>query len=179
KNHDALEDLTFQFRFQNALAASGNGIALPIGDDAGTKNVAIPLVIAGQVTGDAGTTDNINVNETYRVKVVTGNRRTGTAPDVTNANGGSTPFKKPIDNIGSKTFPNNSYAAYSDQFHYTVNIPGCGQPAKMFVGQRREPFAVNLGTIFDLINADGATITDPGLRGAVANPIGNKNITTI
>ena len=33
---------------------------------------------------------------------------------------------------------------------YNVNIPGCSQPGKLFVGQRKEPFAVNLGTIFDL-----------------------------
>ena len=37
---DAKEDITFQFRFQNTLAASGAGIALPIGTAGATKNIA-------------------------------------------------------------------------------------------------------------------------------------------
>ncbi|MFO0673888.1 MAG: DUF4331 family protein [Polyangiaceae bacterium] len=49
----------------------------------------------------------------------------------------------------------------------------------LFVGQRAEPFAVNLGTIFDLIHADLAVIANEANRGAVTNPIGRKNITTI
>ncbi len=44
-NGDAKEDLTFQFRFTNTLANGGNGVALPVGG----KNVAIPLIQAGQV----------------------------------------------------------------------------------------------------------------------------------
>ena len=42
---DAREDISFQFRFSNTLAAQGQGIALPVGD----RNVAIPLVQAGTV----------------------------------------------------------------------------------------------------------------------------------
>ncbi|MFO0673889.1 MAG: DUF4331 family protein [Polyangiaceae bacterium] len=37
KDADAKEDITFQFRFQNTLANGGNGIALDIGGDAGTR----------------------------------------------------------------------------------------------------------------------------------------------
>ena len=44
-------------------------------------------------------------------------------------------------------------------------VVGCAQPGKVFVGQRQDPFAVNLGTIFDLVNAPVAVITDP------ANPL--------
>lgn len=178
KDADAKEDLTFQFRFQNTLANGGNGIALDIGGDAGTKSVGIPLANIGNVNGAGGAAGNINVNETYSVKVVTGNRRTGTAADVTNHNGGAKVFTKPLDNIGTKTFP-GGYDAYANQFKYDVDIPGCATPARMFVGQRAEPFAVNLGTIFDLIHADLAVIANEANRGAVTNPIGGKNITTI
>jgi hypothetical protein len=52
-------------------------------------------------------------------------------------------------------------------------------PAKLFVGQRQDPFAVNLGTIFDLVNAPLAVITDPALIGAAPNTIGDKNVTTL
>jgi hypothetical protein len=52
-------------------------------------------------------------------------------------------------------------------------------PGKLFVGQRKEPFAVNLGTIFDLVNAPLSVITDPALIGALPNTIDDANITTL
>lgn len=188
---DGIEDLTFQFRFSNPLANGGAGVALPIGPDGGTMNVGIPLVIAGPVNGTdpflgAGSVNNINVNETYTVNVVRGNRRTGVSKSVTNVAGGGAVFTKPIDNIGKKAFslvggsPETSgYAAYANQYIYDVNIPDCATPAKMFVGQRAESFAINLGAVFDLVDAPLSTVTNPALRGAVANPIAGKNITSL
>jgi hypothetical protein len=166
-NGDAKEDVTFQFRVKNTL----KGITLPIGG----QDVAIPLIQAGQVT--APNAAALNVNETFTVDVVRGDRRSGTRGSVTNASGGSATFAKPVDNIGTKTLPN--YAAYADQHIYSVNIPGCNVPARLFVGQRKDPFAVNLGTIFDLVNAPVSVITDPALKNAAPNTIGNKNVTTL
>ena len=170
-NGDAQEDLTFQFRFTNTLAAGGNGITLPIGN----KNVAIPLVQAGQIINPGDGT--INLAETYSVTVVRGDRRTGQASAITNATGGSATFMKPVDNIGVKTLPD--YAGYAGRHIYSVNIPGCAMPAKVFVGQRKDPFAVNLGTIFDLVNAPLAVITDPALINAAPNTIDDSNVTTL
>ena len=170
-NGDAKEDLTFQFRFTNTLAAAGNGITLPIGG----KNVAIPLIQAGQIVNPGDGT--INVAETFNLTVVRGDRRTGTAANVTHATGGSATFIKPVDNIGVKTIPN--YADYAGRHIYTVNIPGCAMPAKVFVGQRQDAFAVNLGTIFDLVNAPVSVITNPALINAAPNTIGDKNVTTL
>jgi hypothetical protein len=170
-NGDGKEDLTFQFRFNNTLANGGNGITLNVGG----KQVAIPLVQAGGVVnaGDA----TLNLGESYNVTVVRGDRRTGTAAAVTNASSGSSTFMKPVDNIGVKTLPN--YVAYANQHIYNVNVPGCSMPAKLFVGQRQDPFAVNLGTIFDLVNAPVSVITDPALINAAPNTIGDKNVTTL
>ena len=42
-----------------------------------------------------------------------------------------------------------------------VNIPGCTAPGKVFVGQSKDPFAVNLGVIFDLLNVPGAADFTP------------------
>ena len=56
-NGDSREDLTFQFRFKN----NRKGIQLDIGD----KNVAIPLIQAGQVADRNAPA--LNVNETYTV----------------------------------------------------------------------------------------------------------------
>ena len=152
-NGDAKEDISFQFRFRNNL----KGITLDIGD----KKVAIPLTQAGQVAGADAVPNSgvLNVNEQYTVDVVRGDRRSGQRAAVSNAAGGSTTFDKPVDNIGTKTIPD--YAAYAAKHVYSVNIPGCSMPGRMFVGQRKEAFAVNLGPIFDLVNAPVALITDP------------------
>ena len=166
-NGDAKEDITFQFRFKNKF----NAIALDIGG----KQVAIPLTQAGVVTGP--NSPSLNVNETYTVDVVRGDRRTGQRAAVTNASGGSATFDKPVDNIGTKTIPN--YLAYANQHVYNVNLPGCSMPAKLFVGQRKDPFAVNLGVIFDLVNAPLAVITDSALINAAPNIIDDANVTTL
>jgi hypothetical protein len=138
-NGDAVEDLTFQFRFKTLR----KNIALNVGG----KNVAIPLVQAGSITDVNPAVQN--VNETYTVALARGNRRTTSAQFLTNATGGANTFDKPLDNIGVKTIPN--YAAYAAKFVYNVNIPGCGQ-GRLFVGQRKDPFVVNLGETFDLVN---------------------------
>ncbi|HEY6132863.1 MAG TPA: DUF4331 domain-containing protein [Rubrivivax sp.] len=170
-NGDSKEDLSFQFRFKNTLAANGAGVSLDIGG----KQVAIPLVQAGGVSNvkDA----NLNLAESYSVNVVRGDRRAGTVGAVTNASGGASTFDKPVDNIGVKTIPD--YAAYAAKHVYTVNVPGCAMPARLFVGQRKEAFAVNLGTIFDLVNAPVGVITDPALIGAVPNVLDDANVTTL
>ncbi len=169
---DAKEHLTFQFRFKNTLANSGAGHELAVD----TKSVAIPLTQKGPVTtvGDA----NLNVAETYTVTLVRGDRRTGTASPVTLASDASkTTFVKPVDNIGNKTIAD--YAGYAAQHIYSVNIPGCSTPGKVFVGQRRDPFAVNLGVIFDLVNAPVSVITNPSLINSGTNSLQGKSVTSL
>jgi hypothetical protein len=168
---DAKEDISFQFRFKNKLSNNGAGTSLSIGG----KMVGIPLIQSGAVSNvkDA----NLQVNESYTVTVVRGDRRGGTAQAVAHATSGATSFDKPVDNIGKKTIAD--YAGYAAKHVYPVSIPGCSTPAKVFVGQRQDPFAVNLGTIFDLVNAPVSVITDPALINAVPNTIGDKNVTTL
>ncbi len=139
---DAAEHLTFQFKMSNALVG-GTGIQLTVGG----KTQSIPLRAIPTVSGNNA---NVAETESYTLTLITGNRRSGAAQAVTNANGGGTTFTKPIDNIGNKTVPN--YAAYASQFIYSINIPGCSTPGKVFVGQRADAFAVNLGGAFDSVN---------------------------
>jgi hypothetical protein len=173
---DAREDLTYQFRFRNELAG-GDGFKVPAGD----KMVAVPLVNIGGIT--AADTSKLNVNESFTVRVVKGWRRAGQAFEVTNAMTGGGVFRKPTDYIGTKTFgPPPGYDNYARSHIYNVNIPGCSMPAKMFVGQRRESFAVNLGTIFDLVNAPPAIVVGGGTRegrSLVPSTIADKNITSL
>lgn len=140
---DGVEDLTFQFRFQNTL----KDIQLPIGG----QNVSIPLIQSGGISGQNPA--NLNVRETYNVTLVRGNRRTGARSTVVNAADGTSTFEKPVDNIGDKTFgAAPAYANYAAAHIYNITIPGCGTAGRMFVGQRKDPFALALGEIFDLIN---------------------------
>src|SRR5206468_4464836 len=167
-NGDAKEDISFQFRFKN----TSKGKTLTIG---GT-DVAIPLTQFGGVSDPAGAA--LNVTESFTVNVVRGDRRSGARGSVTNASGGSATFAKPSDNIGTKTIPN--YASYAAQFIYSVNIPGCSTPGKVFVGQRKDPFAVNLGAIFDLVNVPSAAfLLDPANKDAGADSLNDKNVTTL
>ena len=164
---DAKEHITFQFKFKNTL----KGIALPIGN----KTVPIPLIQAGQVSNlkDAA----LNLNESYTLNIIRGDRRTGTSAAVTNAMTGAATFDKPVDNIGTKTIPD--YASYAAKHIYAINVPGCDRPGKLFVGQRKDPFAVNLGVIFDLVNAPLNVITNPALIDAGKDDLADKNVTTL
>jgi len=174
-NGDAVEDLTFQFRFNNTLSNAGKGVELNIGG----SMVAIPLTQKGGVSSVSDA--NLNVAETYGVTVVRGDRRKGSRAVLTKAMGGSATLEKPVDYIGDKTLGNAAaYEAYAAQHVHTVNIPGCAMPAKVFVGQRQEGFAVNLGPIFDLVNATPAQILNPANINAFAgNSIQDKNVTTM
>ncbi len=171
---DAKEHITFQFRFANKL----NDVQLNIGG----QNVSIPLVQAGMVS--KLNDPNLNVTETYGVTVVRGDRRTGVAQAVTKTAGGSTTFEKPVDYIGVKTLGDaNAYATYAGQHIHTVTIPGCPSgkdQGRVFVGQRQEGFAVNLGPIFDLVNATASQITNPAnVNAFAANSIQGLNVTSI
>jgi len=181
---DAVEDLTFQFDFTNTLANNGAGISLNIGG----KTSGIALRAAGPVT--APNDGDLGEQESFSLTLIRGDRRTGTRAAVTNATGGATNFLKPLDNIGTKTIPN--YRTYAQQFVYSVNIPGCATPGRVFVGQRQEAFAVNLGKIFDLVNIvpiEGDSAPGAGDRGGFPGGItqnranddlvGRANITSL
>src|SRR5262249_4564837 len=59
-------------------------------------------------------------------------------------------------------------------FVYSITIPGCATPGRVFVGQRKDGFVVNLGEIFDLVNLNPA-----GPRDGAPNTIADKNVTSI
>ncbi|MEO7853446.1 MAG: DUF4331 domain-containing protein [Rubrivivax sp.] len=164
---DAREHLTFQFKFKNEL----RGIALPIDNEM----VPIPLIQAGPVS--LRNDPNLNVNQTYTVNLIRGDRRTGTSTPVTKAGNNAKTFEKPVDNIGTKTIAD--YPAYAAKHIFLINIPGCSERGKVFVGQRKDPFAVNLGVIFDLVNAPLSVITDPTKIDAGKDDLADKNVTSI
>jgi Domain of unknown function (DUF4331) len=164
---DAVDDITFQFKFTNTrenLAVNVGGVSVPI-----------PLVQLGTVGvgGNPSDTGNLNVHESYTIAVDHhGHRQNGF---MANASTRATVFKKPVDNIGFKTLPD--YAAYAAAHVYNIQIPGCGGTGRVFVGQRKDPFVVNLGETFDLINI--ANPIGEAYNNAGRDDVADKNVTSI
>jgi hypothetical protein len=139
---DGQPHMTFRFQFNN----KDEKIALDIGGE----SVEVPLINVGPI-GVGGSTDNsnLNVRERYHVQLIRRDRTGTKSAPLTDTATGAEWFTKPVDNIGQKSLPD--YAAYADNFNYTVKIPGCGR-GRLFVGQRKDPFKIALGQTFDLIN---------------------------
>jgi hypothetical protein len=126
---DARDDLSFQFRFRTEI----NG--------ANAFNNGTFLYNTGPIAGrdDA----NQNIEQFYSVSLLTGeggSTRQGTqiAQDLQVA-----PAR-----VGPKSTPN--YGTLAAQFNYTV-----GNGIKVFAGPRDDPFFVDLGGVFDLLNLGG------------------------
>jgi len=166
---DAREDLTFQFKFTNIT----KNLTVPVGD----KNVAIPLINIGPIGPGAANTANLNVKESYVLTLIRGDRRTGRRYPVKNASTGSPFFRKPVDRIGDKSIlagDPTAYNTYANDHIFPIDIPGCSSDGRVFVGQRREGFVVNLAEVFDLIN------TNPlGPVNGETNSLASKNVTTL
>jgi len=154
---DAVSDLSFEFTFKNTykdLAVSAGGDKIPV-----------PLINIGPIN-PAGA--NLNLIQTYSIAVT----RHGRREEIGNATLGGATFFKPTDNIGQKSIAD--YAEYAGHFTYDISIPGCSAPGRVFVGQRKDGFVVNLGEVFDLVN------TNPvGPRGGEPNTLTYKNVTSL
>jgi hypothetical protein len=153
-------DLSFEFEFKNTT----KDLAVP----AGGKQIPVPLINIGTVNL-AGT--NLNVVQSYTIKLVRNGERRN-AQLIENESAESNKFLKPVDNIGHKSIPN--YPEYATQFVYDIEIPGCAALGRVFVGQRKEGFFINVGEIFDLVNMNPL-----GPRDGKKNDLTSKNITTI
>lgn len=160
---DAREDITFRFRFKNER----QNIALGIGPPGNQVSVAVPVINVGPI--GAGDTSALNVIETYTVDIIRGHEWTSR---IRHAKTGDSTFEKPVDNIGMKSLPD--YEAYAAARSYPIRIPGCHN-GRLFVGQRKDSFVVNLGEVFDLVN-----VTNPlGPVDAERDDLANKNITSL
>ena len=164
-NGDGKEELSFQFRFKSTSKAT----ALTVGG----KSIKIPIINSGPITGVNPA--SLNVRETYSVDIVRGDRRSGAHGKLSAVVGGATEFDKPVDNIGDKTFGSaTGYETYANAHIIDVLIPGCGN-GRVFVGQRKEPFYIAVGKIFDLFNFNPLGAEVNGYK----NDLENKNISSI
>lgn len=159
-NGDGKPDFTYRFNFTNTyknLTVNGGG----------NMQVAVPLLNIGPVS--SADQSALNRIETYTVKVQSGN---GKFEPLVQSSGSSARFTKPVDNIGKKSIHN--YPAYANSYTYDVQVPGCAMPGRVFVGQRKDGFVVNVGEVFDLVN-----LNPLGPRNSTRNSLTDKNVTTL
>ena len=169
-NGDGQEDLTFQFRFSRMT----QGLAVT----AGGKSIPVPLTNIGPVSATDMSAQN--VSESYTLTLVKGDRRHGTATAIVDAGSGSMTFSKPLDNVGAKSIPD--YATYANTFIHNITIPGCSMPGKVFVGQRKDGFVVNLGETFDLVNIKYPAeelYPNGNARSLAPNSLADQNVTSL
>jgi hypothetical protein len=169
-NGGAAENITFSFRFQNTL--DDNKLTV------GGKQVSIPLVQNGSADVSTPNSPALNTHEKYTIDVIRGNRRTGVKQSIANAAGGSTTFDKPVDYIGQKTI--KDYVTYANKHIWDIAIPGCTGGGRVFVGQRKDPFVVNLGETFDLVNIKYPAVElNPLAEFATVDSLSDDNVTSI
>src|SRR5581483_6768635 len=160
QNGGAIANVAFLFRFSE--------MPKNLAVNAGGKNVPVPVLNTGPVDKNGKT---LNVQESYRVIVVRRGQQ-NSVQFAENASLGGMDFFRPADNIGNKSIPD--YAEYASNFIYDISIPGCRTPGRVFVGQRKEGFVVNVGEIFDLVN-----LNPIGPRDGEPNNLSHKNVTSI
>jgi len=162
---DAVADFTFRFRFHNEL----QDVQLAIGPEGQQKLVSIPLLNAAPVS--AADASGLNLQERYTLDVVMEQGKKKITLPVQEVGTGATEFAKPVDNIGNKSIPD--YEAYAAAHVYAIELPG-GATGRLFVGQRKDPFVVNLGEVFDLVNLD--PLGDPAGK---ADILADANVTSL
>ncbi|HZV00899.1 MAG TPA: DUF4331 domain-containing protein [Planctomycetota bacterium] len=149
-NNDGVEDLTYQFQFQDVFKKGGSFLRITsaAGGYASPKSADDPVQ---------------NFRQTYSVTKVTGPARSGHETVV------GTGFPVAPPNVGPKFTPNYEDIAASSTS--TTGAPrttsdGC----KVFVGSRQESFFIDLGAAFDKL-----TVRDLDTRGNVGNKGGGVN----
>lgn len=159
-NGNARPDITFRFKFSQMLK--------DIKVNAGGKHISVPLINVGAISQFDNSAQNFS--ESFSVEMIQHGKNTR-RNNLSNAIDGSTTFAKPLDNIGTKSIAD--YSSYAASFVYDVNIPHCGT-GRVFVGQRKDPFVVNLGEVFDLVNTNPLGPVD-----GEKDDLADKNVTSM
>ncbi|MCU1293782.1 MAG: hypothetical protein JWP08_2632 [Bryobacterales bacterium] len=140
-DHDGVEDITFQFRFQTEVRAPGVFTGFVGG------LLGIPPITALDGPGSEG----INLRQTFTVTRLQGKHST----DLT---AGRKLFAVPT-NVGPRTMPD--YADLRQQGYYDL-----GGGVRVFAGTVADPFFIDLGAAFDSLNfrmAAGGGVLSPAV----------------
>ena len=152
---DGVEDVTYRFVFATKIRDAENTFLYNTG----------PFATAND--------PNLNVVQTYIVEKITGHAASPDPGQITIVGGGeANPFYTAPWNVGPKSNPNNAY-------HMPANtVFPTGDGGFVAAGPRADPFFVDLGMTFDLIDLEvpGAPLPSPGRPGVgVGNQGGGKN----
>lgn len=146
-NYDAVEDITFEFRFQTEIRApgvftgfvgAGAGISAPPNAPGGAKGLVIPPAITAL---DGTGSEGLSLRQTYTVSMVEG---TGEGATRTNLGEGKMLFAVPS-NVGPRTMPDYPSLAKKGIF-------SLGNGVRVFAGTADDPFYIDLGAVFDSLN---------------------------
>ncbi|HXE75005.1 MAG TPA: DUF4331 domain-containing protein [Candidatus Xenobia bacterium] len=156
-NHDGVEDVTFEFRFQTEIrqpdvftgyVGAGTGIPAPANSPAPIAP-GTPIVPPAITDLDGPNSAGLNLRQTYTVTLVRGAKRV----DLTN---GQRLIAVPA-NAGPRTMPNYDTELAPDGIY---NLPG---NIKVFAGTVDDPFWIDLGAAFDSINFRTTGFPAPGV----------------
>jgi len=131
-NGDAVEDISFRFTFQRNV-----------------RNTNTFLYNVGAVTSISDT--DLNVFYTYDVDRILGPSLNASGTNVVRI--GSALLEAPYNN-GPKSYPSGYEVVSNGALRYVMPID---QDVRVFAGPRGDPFYVDLGMTFDLINLEGRT----------------------
>jgi hypothetical protein len=137
-NYDAMEDVSFEFRFQTEVRAPELFTGF-VGAGTGIGGVIPPAVTALDGAGSEG----LSLRQKYTVTMVKGNTRTDITPS-----GGLIAVPS---NVGPRTMPN--YPALAAQGVYRLQ-----NGMRVFAGTVDDPFYIDLGATFDSLNFRQAPI---------------------
>jgi len=177
---DAIEDITFLFDFDTGLQNSEQGLSIQVGGE----DVPVALTHIGQLT-EGDNRGILNVNETFVLGTVLGDRRGSSPVWAQRADTGLQLFSKPYENVGSNSFP-GGYENYvssltnTGEIYYDVEFTQCpadAQQGRVFVGQRADSFSIALAEVFDLVNFVplATALPDDALR----NDLDDQNVTSL
>ena len=162
-DHDAREDVTFQFRFQTTIhdpmlftgfAGAGNGVDAPANSPkpvAPGTPIVPPAITSLSGAGAAG----LSLEQTYTVNMIKGYR------NIALKNTTGSPLIAVPSNVGPRTMPD--YDALAAQGIYNLQGNDNASDIRVFAGTVADPFFIDLGAAFDSFNfrsgAGGGVLT--------------------
>jgi hypothetical protein len=160
-NYDAVEDVSFEFRFKTEVRAPGVFTGF-VGAGNGIAGVIPPAITALDGAGAAG----LSLRQSYTVTMVKGSGDSATRTDLTP----KTPLYAVPSNVGPRTMP--SYTALAKQGIYNI-----GNGIRTFAGTVDDPFFIDLGAAFDSLNFRRGSVLsgNPPIMSASEDGMDNRN----
>ena len=167
----AVENLTFQFRFQNTLRRQPVHRRRQDGvDPAGAERL--------RRRQPRRNSPALNVHENYTLDVIRGAaaRRARRRRSPTSPQGGTT--LRQAGRLHRHQDDRRTTSPTRTSTSTRSRIPGCSGTGRVFVGQRKDPFVVNLGETFDLVNIKYPAVElNPLAEFATVDSLADANVT--